>query len=68
MKSLAGILLAVLFSFSVGAQADNFEIKYCKDLTEEDFNSAARSSFFKRKYQIEKIRQPVSSEPRKGKK
>jgi hypothetical protein len=54
MKSLAGIILAVLFSFSVGVQADNFEIKYCKDLTKEDFNSAARLSFLKRKYQIEK--------------
>ena len=68
MKSLAGVILALLFSFSVGVQADQFEIKYCKDLTEEDFNSAARLSFFKRKYQIEKNTPTSLVGAQKGKK
>jgi hypothetical protein len=59
MKSLAGIVLSVLFTFSVAAQAESLDINFCKDLTEEDFNSAARTSFFKRKYQIE-INTPTS--------
>ena len=53
MKTLAGSLLAVLFSISVGAQADSWGINYCKDLTAEEFQAAAKWSFAKRRYQIE---------------
>ena len=59
MKSLTGIVLGVLFTFSVGAQAESLDINFCKDLTEEDFNSVAILSFSKRKYQIE-INTPTS--------
>jgi len=54
MKTLAGSLLAVLLSISVGAQAGSSFINYCKDLTADEFHAAAKWSFQRRKYQIEK--------------
>lgn len=53
MKTLAGSLLAILLSISIGTQADSWGINYCKDLTVDDFHAAAKWSFQKRKYQIE---------------
>jgi len=53
MKTLAGSLLAVLLSISVGVQAGNWNINYCKDLTVDEFHAAAKWSFQRRKYQIE---------------
>ena len=53
MKTLVGSLLAVLLSTAVWAQAGSSDINYCKDLTADDFHAAAKSSFEKRKYQIE---------------
>jgi len=53
MKTFAGGLLAVLLSFSVGAQEGSLDINYCNDLTVDNFNAAAKWSFQKRKYQIE---------------
>ena len=53
MKTLAGVFLALLFSISIGAHADNWDINYCKDLTASDFSAAAKSSFARRRYEIE---------------
>ncbi len=53
MKTLAGSLLAVLLSISVGVQAGNWNINYCKDLTVDEFHAAAKWSFQRWKYQIE---------------
>ena len=68
MKALASILLAVLFSISAAAQADNMDIKYCKDLTAEDFYATAKWSFAKRRYQIEEDTPSSVIGAQKGKK
>ncbi len=55
MKTLAGSLIAVLFSVSVsvGAQSGRTELNYCEDVTANDFRAAAKWSFINRNYQIE---------------
>ena len=68
MKVLASVLLAVLFSISAAAQADDMDINYCKDLTAEDFYAAAKWSFAKRKYQIEEDTPSSVIGAQKGKK
>ena len=68
MKTLAGSLLAVLLSFSVGAQEGSSDIDYCNDLTVDDFNAAAKWSFQKRKYQIEEDSSSSLTGGQRGKK
>ena len=68
MKALASILLAVLFSISAAAQADNMDINCCADLTAEDFYAAAKWSFAIRRYQMEEDTQSSVIGAQKGKK
>ena len=68
MKTLAGSLLAVLLSFSVGAQEGSSDINYCNDLTVDDFNAAAKWSFQKRKYEIEEDSSSSLTGGQRGKK
>jgi hypothetical protein len=53
MKTLGTILLGSLVFISVGAQAADWTIDYCKDLTADQFGKAARWAFHNRKFQIE---------------
>ncbi len=52
MKTLTGFLVGALFFVSIDAQAGEWTINYCKDLTVDEFHEAAKWAFQKRKYVI----------------
>ena len=52
--ALGMILLSALVFTSIGAQAGDWTIGYCKDLSADRFTAAARWAFRQRGYQIEK--------------
>lgn len=52
MKKLTTFLTASLLFISVGAQAANLTLHYCKDLTADQFRKAAKTAFGEKKYTI----------------
>ena len=54
IRALGTIVLGSLVFTSVGAQAGDWTIGYCKDLSADRFTAAARWAFRSREYQIEK--------------
>ncbi len=52
MKTLTRFLVGALFFVSIDAQAGEWTINYCKDLTVDEFHEAAKWAFQKRKYVI----------------
>ncbi len=51
--TLTGFLVGALFFVSIGAQAGEWTINYCKDLTVDEFHEAAKWAFQKRRYIVE---------------
>ena len=68
MKTLTGFLVGALFFVSIEAQAGEWTINYCKDLTADQFHKAAKWAFNKRVFVIEEDTPSSLTGARKGKK
>lgn len=53
MKPIIALLAASLLFISLGAQAVDLTLRYCKDLTADQFRRAATTAFNQRNYKIE---------------